>query len=206
MIKVNLLTQSAGVSGATSVTTMATANDEQQDATISPEVRKQAFSKLIVTVLPVLGMYAYSEFYRLPELRGTLGSLSAQASELEAFNSKNQELTDEITKINEDKANIQARIKTVQKISKHRFDEVKMIEALQQMIVERVFLSNITYKQGKVTLSGYGETVKDVIDFQDQLQKSVLLRDVVLVQQRDETLNDQTVKQFEINFRLEENL
>ncbi len=195
--------------GTSSVAGMAgggSASEENASSSLGADVRNQAVSKMLVVFLPVFGMYVYSEFYNLPALRNSQASLSAQVSELETFNTKNQELTDEITKINQDKANIQARIKTIQKISKHRFDEVKMIEALQQMMVERVYLTSVTYKYGKVTISGYGETTKDVIDFQDQLQKSVLLRNVVLVQQRDDVLNEQTVKQFEMNFRLEENL
>jgi hypothetical protein len=209
MIKVNLLTQSMNQGGTSSVAGMAgggSASEENASSSLGADVRNQAVSKMLVVFLPVFGMYVYSEFYNLPALRNSQASLSAQVSELETFNTKNQELTDEITKINQDKANIQARIKTIQKISKHRFDEVKMIEALQQMMVERVYLTSVTYKYGKVTISGYGETTKDVIDFQDQLQKSVLLRNVVLVQQRDDVLNEQTVKQFEMNFRLEENL
>lgn len=206
MIKVNLLSQSVTTGGGTSVTAMSGGSDEVEVQEISPEVRNQALSKVLMIFAPVVAMYFYAEFYNLPNLKSRLNLLTTQIAELEQFNEKNQALTDEITKIKQDQDNIQARIKTIHQISGRRFDEIKLIEALQQMIVERVYLVNLRYRQGRVTINGFGETVKDVIDFQEQLQKSAILRDVVLVQQSDEKLNEQTVKQFEINFRLEDNL
>ncbi|MFN8944068.1 MAG: PilN domain-containing protein [Pseudobdellovibrionaceae bacterium] len=208
MIKVNLLTQAIAPTGGTTLTSMG-ANAEKEDgdlAGVSPAIRNQALSKILMMMMPIFGMYAYSGFYNLPALQSQLSQLSAEAASLGEYNSKNQGLTDEITKIKQDQASIGTRIKTIQEISGRRFDEIKFIEALQQMMVERVFLSNIVYRQGKVNITGYGETTKDVIDFQDQLQKSALLRDVILVQQNDEALNEQTVKRFEMTFRLEENL
>ena len=207
MIKVNLLTQTISPTGGTVVTSLGGANSAEDAAPeISPELRNQAISKMLMILMPVLGMYFYGEFYNIPQLRQQAAQLSSQVAELEAFNQQNQALTAEIAKINEDQTNIRNRIKTIQDISRRRFDEIKFIENLQQMIVDRVFLMSISYRDGKVSIVGYGETVKDVLDFQDQLQKSALLKDVVLVQQSDENLNEQTVKRFDMTFRLEENL
>lgn len=207
MIKVNLLTQSISPTGGTTITSMGSGNVEEEGGSeVSPEVRNQAISKVLMILMPIIGMYFYAEFYNIPQLRQKASQLAVQVNELEAYNQKNEALTAEIAKINEDQTNIRNRIKTIQDISRRRFDEIKFVENLQQMIVDRVYLMTMIYRDGKVSITGYGETVKDVIDFQDQLQKSALLRDVVLVQQNDETLNEQTVKRFDMTFRLEENL
>ncbi len=206
MIKVNLLTQSISPTGGTTVTSLGGNAAEDVGSELSPEIRNQAISKILMILMPIIGMYFYAEFYNIPQLRQKVVQLSAQVNELETFNQQNEALTAEIAQINQDQTNIRNRIKTIQDISRRRFDEIKFIENLQQMIVDRVFLLNMSYRDGKVSITGYGETVKDVIDFQDQLQKSALLKDVVLVQQSDEILNEQTVKRFDMTFRLEENL
>jgi type IV pilus assembly protein PilN len=165
---------------------------------VTEQVKKDALVKLIVMFLAPLALYIY-ESQNIPTIRAELMSKSQKLQELQAFNAKAENSVKEIKKFKEDEKKIQARISVLEKIAKDRFREVKILDLLQQVIPEKLWLNRIDIKEGKILLAGMSFSDIDVSTFMDSLSKSVFLQDVVLISSQEQIQDGMTLKKFEIS-------
>lgn len=165
---------------------------------VSEQTRRDALTKLLVILLFPAGLYFYEQ-QNIPSIRGELSRQQRLLTDLQAFNAKAEGSVNEIKKIKEDEKKIQSRISALEKIAKDRFREVKIMDLFQQVIPEKVWLTRVDIKDGKVLLAGLSTSDIDISTFMESLSKSVFLQEVVLVSSSEHIQNGMTLKKFEIS-------
>jgi type IV pilus assembly protein PilN len=193
MIRINLAsarTMSASMGGAPSGEIAATALGDQ--------TRRNALIRILVIFLCPLVLFLYEQ-QNVPSMVEELVRKQQALTALNAYNAKAENSVKEIKKFKEDEKKIQARIAVLEKIAKDRFREVKVLELFQQIIPEKLWLTNLELKDGRILLSGMSTSDIDISTFMDSLSKSVFLQDVVLISSSEQIQEDTTVKKFEIS-------
>ncbi|WP_413585143.1 PilN domain-containing protein [Bdellovibrio sp. HCB274] len=199
MIKINLASSQVGTNAALGAQF---GDGEVGDVLISDETRKEAIKRLVVALIPVIGLYAYQEQH-IPQLQARLSSLQANLRELEDYNAKQAASVAEIKKFKEDEAVIEARISALDKISRDRYREIRVMDLLQQVIPEKAWLTQINLNPEKMNVQGLGLSDFEVSQFLEALTKSVFLMDVNLVSSTEVTVEGMILKKFEISAVLE---
>lgn len=198
MIKINLASSGVGSSAAINASL-----GISSDGFISPEeVRKEALKRLVVMLIPALALYAYQE-QNVPQKQAELSAKNQMLNELTNYNAKQSASVAEIKKFKEDEALIEARIAALDKISKDRHREIRVLDLLQQVIPEKAWLTKIQISQERVTVQGLALSDFEVSSFLEALTKSVFLMDVNLVSSSETTVDGVSLKKFEISCLLE---
>lgn len=169
---------------------------------VSDQVRKDALVKLLVIILIPMGLYFYEQ-QNIPAIYAELNQKQATLAQLAEFNLRAENAVREIKKFKEDERKIQSRISALERISKNRFREVKVLDLFQQVIPERLWLTRVDIKDGKILLAGLSMSDIDISTFMDSLSKSVFLQDVVLISSAEDIQEGMTLKKFEIGCILE---
>lgn len=201
MIKINLASSSVGSSAAIS-----SSLGISSDGFISPdEARKEALKRLVIMLIPALALYAYQE-QNVPQKQSELNAKTQMMNELTAYNAKQSASVAEIKKFKEDEALIEARIAALDKISKDRYREIRVLDLLQQVIPEKAWITQIKITPEKVTVQGLALSDFEVSSFLEALTKSVFLMDVNLVNSSESLVDGVSLKKFEISCLLEKPL
>jgi type IV pilus assembly protein PilN len=198
MIRINLASPK-GMIGAVS---NGPASEAGGGAPISEQARKDGLIKLLVMLLAPVALFMYEQ-QNIPSIYEQLAHKQAKINELAAFNQKAENSVKEIKKFKEDEKKIQARISALEKIAKDRFREVKVLDLFQQVVPERLWLTRVDIKNGKILLAGMSMNDVDISTFMDSLSKSVFLQDVVLISSAEQIQDGMTLKKFEIGCLLE---
>lgn len=191
MIRVNLIDSyipGQGVGGAPAVV----GADELK------EIKNQAFARLFIIFLPTLGMYVY-EYQHIPSLQDRIVKLTSEIEKVKGYNAKQAPAVSEIKKFKEDEKKIQDRIAVLDRLSKERSNEIKVLHLVQQTIPEKAWLTKLDIQDGKANISGLALNDSDISIFMETLSKSVFLSDVSLVSASEILLDGAITKQFEIN-------
>jgi type IV pilus assembly protein PilN len=192
MIRINLASPKGMMMGAP-----AAAEGGSTGAPVTDQVRKDALVKLLVLFLAPIALYFYEQ-QNIPTIRAELNQKQIKLNQLAEFNQKAENSVREIKKFKEDEKKIQARISALEGIAKDRFREVKVLDLFQQVIPERLWLTRVDIKEGKILLAGLSTSDIDISTFMESLSKSVFLQDVVLVSSAEHVQEGLSLKKFEI--------
>lgn len=199
MIKINLKPKDSGslkVKGISESQDVGVAIEDEK------ELQKQGALRLFVIILFPLGLFAYEQV-NIPELKDMLRNKSTQLSQLQEFNSKNANIVAEIKKLKEDEEKNKQRISVLEKLSKARLGEIKVLDLFQQIVPEKLWFTKLDFESQKVLISGYAVSDTDLTSFLDSLQKSIHFKEVNLLSSNEEILRSTSVKRFEISCLLE---
>lgn len=166
------------------------------------DVRKEALKRLVLLFVGPLALFAY-ENQNIPAKQADLSAKRQVLAELQNYNSKQAASVAEIKKFKEDEALIEARISALEKISKDRQREIRVLDLLQTLIPEKAWLTRIQINPEKVNVQGMALTDFEVSTFLEALTKSVYLMDVNLVSSNEVTQDGVILKKFEISCLLE---
>jgi len=199
MIKINLAS-----SGAVSASSPLGASlGISSDGFISPdEARKEALKRLVLLLVGPLALYIY-ENQNVPAKVADLNAKTQVLSELQNYNAKQAASVAEIKKFKEDEALIEARISALEKISKDRQREIRVLDLLQTVIPEKAWLTRVQINPDKVNIQGLALSDFEVSTFLEALTKSVFLMDVNLVSSSEVNQDGVMLKKFEISCLLE---
>ncbi len=194
MIRINLLSDTTG-------STVGVSEDQSQGLS-EKEVQKQGAMRLLMIFL-FPGLLIVYEQINIPELQGKLKQTQQKLQELQTFNTKAANAVQEIKKFKEEEAKINSSIKVLERISKERLREIKILDLIQQVIPEKVWLSKIEVNDGKMLISGNALSDYDVTSFVDQLSNSVFLHEVSPPNSSEIEVEGVKIKKFEITCMLE---
>lgn len=178
---------------------------EGGDGTLSEQTRREGVIRLLVILLGPAALFFYEQ-QNIPTIRGELNRKQAALTELQSFNARAENAVQEIKKFKEDEKKIQARIAVLERLAKDRFREVKVLDLFQQVIPEKVWLTRVDIKDGKILLAGFSVSDVDISTFMDSLSKSVFLQEVVLVSSSEHIQDHTTLKKFEVSCILEKSI
>lgn len=198
MIRINLATSKIGPLSSIS-SSMGLAGDGY---TAPDEARKEALKRILIICLGPLAFYLY-EMQNIPTKRAELASKNQVLQELVNYNSKQAASVAEIKKFKEDEALIETRITALEKISKDRHREIRVMDLVQQLIPEKAWLTRLQINPDKVTIQGFALSDFEVSTFLESLTKSVFLMDVNLVSSSEAIIDGMNLKKFEISCVLE---
>jgi len=189
MIRINLAPKTSRPTSA--------ANLDDEGANLNAELRRQMLMKVLLLLAAPVGLWGYEQV-TLPDLAVAVRQNQAKVVELKEYNSKAAHSVSEIKGFKEDQAKIQARIASLDQITKNRFREIKILDLVQQIIPEKVWLTRIASNAGKFSLSGYAVSDFEVSSFMEFLSKSVYFLDVNLISSKESVIDGVTLKQFDI--------
>lgn len=162
------------------------------------ETRKEGLKRILIILIFPVALYVY-EMKNLPDIRNQLSGKAAQLAELQAFNTKATASVAEIKNISENQAKIQARISELEKLSKDRQNEIRILDLFQQVIPEKLWFTRIESKDSHVLISGISMSDFDISGLMESLSRSVFFVDVNLLSTNEQIIDGMVFKKFEIN-------
>lgn len=203
MIKINLAPALAQGASSSSSASAFGSSSSMSDGFVGPEeTRKEALKRLLILLLGPLALFAY-ENQNVPAKYAELAAKRQVLVELQTYNAKQAASVAEIKKFKEDEATIEKRISALEKISKDRQREIRVMDLLQVIIPEKAWLSRVQVSPERVNVQGYALSDLDVSTFLEGLTRSAFLMDVNLVSSSEVSQDGIMLKKFEISCLLE---
>lgn len=168
----------------------------------SDDVRKEALKRIMIILIGPLGLYLY-EMQNIPTKQAELASKNQVLQELINYNAKQAASVAEIKKFKEDEVLIETRISALEKISKDRQREIRVMDLIQQLIPEKAWLTRLQINPDRVVIQGLALSDFEVSTFLESLTKSVFLMDVNLVSSSESITDGVSLKKYEISCVLE---
>ncbi len=208
MIKINLTSgkrsgnksSSSGLFGSISTPSFSNSSTDSSvlDSGIPEEIRKEGLKRLLIVLLFPMALYAY-EMQNLPSIRGEYGRKTRELSELQQFNAKAAGSVAEIKKFKEDEEKLQTRIAALEKLSRDRQKEIKLLDLIQQVTPDKAWLTRVEMSGVKLMITGLAYSDYDVSNLMEGLAKSAFLVDVNLVSSSEQLVDGANLKRFEIS-------
>lgn len=197
MIRINLAKGKAGQAKAG-----AASHGGGAGVTVEPDVRRDAIVRIFIMLLFPIGLWYY-ESQNIPELRGRVSKLTIELDSLKKHNGQLSSRASEIKKLKEEQTKIEAQINRILKLSKDRLTEIKVLEAVQNQITDRIWLSKMDITNQKLTLTGIAMGDYELSGFLETLTNSAFFSDVMLKNSTEQEFEKNIVKKFEIECGLE---
>lgn len=196
MIKVNLL---LGQSTNTASPEAAVVN---LDGLSSAEIQRQGIVRIFILLILPIVFFIY-ESQSIPKKKAQIANVTSEINELQAYNEKTNSAVGEIKKFQEDEKKIKKQIEIVEKLSRSRMNEIYVLDLIQQVIPERVWLSNLEFSDSKVRIKGQAAVDADITIFIEALSRSVFLNDVQPGGTSEGFFEGVKIREFEISASLE---
>lgn len=162
------------------------------------EMRKELFKRAVLLLVGPLALFLY-ENQNVPGKMNELAAKNQSLTELQNYNSKQAASVAEIKKFKEDEALIESRISALEKISKDRNREIRVLDLLQTVMPEKAWLTRLQINPDRVSVQGLALSDYEVSVLLESLTKSVFLIDVNLVSSTEVTQDGVPLKNFEIS-------
>ena len=189
MIEVNLLKGNAVTSGF-DVKALADEGDQ-----------KTAALKILVALLPVVGLYVYegqvkegkqNEFSRLQQqttdVRARMEGLGNALELVERYKLEKKKLKDQIA--------------VIRRLSRERLREVRALDALQSLVPQKAWLTNFEIDGTKVKIEGLALSDAAVTDFVEGLEESLFFDEVILGSTVEEKTSAGPLRKYELSCSL----
>lgn len=200
MIKINLASTSAMSGSASLGGSLGGSGDV---FLLAPDqARKEALKRIVLLIVGPLALFIY-ESNNIPGKMTLLNERNQTLQDLQTYNEKAADSVAEIKKFKEDEALIEARISALEKISKDRQREIRVLDLLQTIIPEKAWLTRVQINPDRVNIQGVAMSDFEVSTFLEALSKSVFLLDVNLLNSNEINQEGVMLKKFEISCLLE---
>lgn len=207
MIKINLLSNrssgamGAAVSGVTGL--MSTGgSDGSLDASMSEDIKKDAFKKLVLILVGPIALFIY-ESNNIPSLSRRLSNLQQELDNARVYNEQAAPNVAEIKKFKESELQIESRITALERISQHRFREVKLMELFHTITPSRLWFTRLEISGDKLEIKGLAMSDADVTALSESLKNSALILEVKSLETAEVEQESVLLKRFEISCSLE---
>jgi Tfp pilus assembly protein PilN len=192
MIKINLRTSAVSADGV--IGSAGSGSDDQ--------IQKRAITNIVFFIVGPILLYIYATQAK-PKMVGRMVSLNQQIEELRVFNQKEANIVAEISKIKEDENNVQMRIDALKKITLGRLAEIKALDLMQSYLRDRMWFTAIDMIEGEIKIEGIAQSEIDVNQFQDEMTRNILFKNVFLEKTSTELIEGQPFSRFVIKASLE---
>ncbi|MBI4653515.1 MAG: PilN domain-containing protein [Nitrospirae bacterium] len=159
-----------------------------------PEVFIYGIIILAVTIL-VLGLFTLHLTSKDSDLKAEkaskekrLGELNVMIKEVENYERNNKAF--------QEKANI------IEQLRKNQDIPLRLLDEVSAMLPKGVWLTSLNEAGGNTTIEGYAFTNPDLVGYIDNLKRSEYLEEVTLIESRDTTIENVSLYQFKLTFRI----
>lgn len=175
------------------------------DIIVAPdETRKEGLKRILIILIFPVALYFY-QTQNLPDIRAQLNQRNQTLQELTTYNAQMSSSVVEIKKFTEDQAKIQARIGILEKLSKERQNEIRILDLFQQVIPEKLWFTKLDVQGPRVTITGMAMSDFDISALMESLSRSVFFVDVNLLNSSEQVTDGIVFKKFEITCLTERN-
>ncbi|MBI4709895.1 MAG: PilN domain-containing protein [Nitrospirae bacterium] len=171
---------------------------------LPPELRKK--------VKPVPGVLVISTFITVAAilvLGGVTFFLTSKISDLKADKTLKekrlaelQTMIKEIKDYEKDNKSFQDRNNIIEQLRKNQNIPLILLDEISELLPKGVWLTSLSESGGVVNISGYAYTNPDIVNYVENLKKSEKLIDTALLESRNATIDNISVYQFKLTFRV----
>lgn len=195
MIRVNLLSDTSGAGGS------GAAPLDMGELDAKAVQKKGATNLLLILSIPI-GLYLYENQVLIPDLKSQIQSVRNQLNGIREKNEKNKDLVAEITNLKSQQERLRRQLEKIETLRQGRMREVKVLDAIQREVPEKAWLTELDLSQQKIRLKGMAESSSDVNQFNEVLNRSAYLRDVVLEGEFEREYQKLRMREFSFGMRL----
>ncbi len=165
------------------------------------EVKKESMRRILLIFILPLCLIIY-EALSIPDLQAEMLSEEKKYKELTEFNNKNSQIAESIKRMQNRENLITLKIAEVQKKISEKNIRVEMLDVLQQLIPDRIWLTKLTESKSNVTLSGMAVSESELNGFLEAMSKSIIFKEVNILNSNQITYEGNSLKKFELSFKL----
>jgi type IV pilus assembly protein PilN len=158
--------------------------------------------RITLFLLPAICVLLF-RYYNSYVAKGELEEVTAQNTEVQQRLTTLEAAVQELTRFKEEKAKLDAKLEVIKQLSRERLKNVKSLDALQSIIPNQAWLTNLKFNQTKVEIDGLATDDIVIAEFMRTLESSIYFADVVLVSSTDSKKESGVVKKFAIACKLE---
>jgi len=154
-------------------------------------------SGVFISILAIL-VLGYLSFYyinKVPELKAQKAAKESKTTELKV-KLKEVEHYEKDNKAYEEKKNI------IELLKRKQTAPLRLLNEVSAMLPKGVWLTSLEETGGAVNLEGYAFTNSDLVGYVNNLKGSQYLTDVALLESKQTTIENVTVYQFKMTFRV----
>lgn len=175
----------------------------EEGGTADEEIKRKGLTHILLMMIIPAVLYVYGMQVR-PQKVAELNAVRGEVSQLYEYNEKYKNIALEIQKIQEDEKSVQTRIDALSRITLGRMAEIKILDLLQSILRERMWLKKIEISEGKISIEGMAQSEIEVNAFLEDLTKNVLFsKSPKLAESVQEIYEGQPFSKFRIEGQLE---
>ncbi|MGE3974269.1 MAG: PilN domain-containing protein [Bdellovibrionales bacterium] len=158
--------------------------------------------KFMFLFLPVMFLYGYQETEvgkkqnQVEDVRRNLERVSAE------LKSKKVEV-DKVERFKADKTQLEQRVSTIKELSKARLRNVKALDAIQNIMPTKAWLTRLVLNDKKIDLQGKAIEDTDISALMQGLEENIYFMQVVLISSEQSRSADGVVKSFNVSASME---
>ncbi len=157
------------------------------------------FFTTILSLFVIIG-FAYAMFAVKQKITGLESEKSNNEKEISELNKKLKDI-ENFEKLNQ---SFKQRKEIIEKLRKNQNLPVRIMNEVSGLLPPGVWLSSLSCKGEDINIEGYGFTNDDVVTYIDNIKKSSLFKDAYLLESKLATIENVTVYQFKISFKVVE--
>lgn len=165
------------------------------------DVKKEAFRRILMILIFPICLMLY-ENLSIPDLHSEISKADKQIKEISEFIAKNSQIADLIKQMQNRENIVALKITEIEKKVAEKNTRVQMLDVLQQLIPERVWLTKLAESDSNVVLSGFAMNESELNTFIEALSKSIVFKEVNIIGSHQVNQEGQSLKKFELSFKL----
>ncbi|OFZ19045.1 MAG: hypothetical protein A2Z20_09870 [Bdellovibrionales bacterium RBG_16_40_8] len=204
MIKVNLL-KNRGSGGSTVKTAATEINYEVSfdEATLEDTggLGRDAIVKIVLIFLTTVMLMVY-DGYNVSSLQEKLNQLGAEKTKWAQELEKKKPIVGKAREMQKKILELEARIKGIKDLSMTRLREIRVVDYIQNIIPEKVWLKSLDFNETELKIEGGTIADDQLSKFIETLEGKSYFKNVILLKAVEEKLDKGTVKAFTISSTL----
>jgi Tfp pilus assembly protein PilN len=159
----------------------------------------------ILVMVAVAGGFLYYEAINIPRLEKELAEHSEHLQQLSEYNNKAAQSVAEIQKLEEQKAQIDKQIESLDGLSRVRLRYIRALDLIQTNLPEKMWFLTLKSKERLIEATGVSLTEAEITEYIDVMGRSVHFSDVSMISSEDVPSKEQgkSFKKFLMNFLME---
>ncbi len=157
----------------------------------------------LLLILAIPGGLVYFEKESLKDKRLRLNKMRAELATTEKEQAGLASVEEVVKQYTIEKEKIENQMELARSLNKVRLREIKSLDAIQNLIPKKVWLSKLAIDKGKMQITGYSINSEDISRLTSSMEDSVYFSEVVLSSSTEEQSTKGTFKKFELGCKME---
>lgn len=201
MIKVNLLKNRGSVAENTTQMDFEMTVQASDKLGLGTGTSSDSLLKIVILLIPALLLYGY-EKYNISQLEEKRTSISMRLQSLTSEIDSNKPVVQKAKEMQKEIKELEERIILIKNLSKVRLREIKAIDYLQNVIPDKVWFSELDFKDTNFEAKGFSVSDEALNRFIEGLEGKSFFRNVILRQSVDQKTKTGTIKSFHFSSQL----